>query len=334
MRYSTAFVTRPGAETAEPHGPRRPEPCFRGTRARPLARDTIWLVALLVAAAAGGAAFTGTAHAGAWTQDEGAWFLKIGYDWWVTSQRFDSSGKLVPYRDLAPPLFGNEFRSRALRVYAEYGLTPVTTVSGSGGYEWLRSAGDGRVELSSGLSDPRLQVRQRFLGGPVVASMLGGVKLPIRSRRAKAPALGTGAIDYGAGIAVGGALRSLYVSSEVSYLVRGGRLADQVPFSVEAGWSIRNDLVARAGVRGTRATKVHPESQTVFEPTRSNSRDLAVTFGVVLRGDPIDFAFEAEHTIEGRNALAGDRFAFSIWRANRPSQANSTFRSGEAPEQP
>jgi hypothetical protein len=48
----------------------------------------------------------------------------------------------------------------------------------------------------------------------------------------------------------------------------------------------------------------------------------------------LDFAIEMEHAIAGSNALAGDRFAFSIWRSSRPSLAKSTFRSGEAAEQP
>ncbi len=299
-----------------------------------IARGAMRGVLLLAAVAAGGAGFVSTADAGAWNQNAGAWFFKIGYDQWVTSQRFDSSGTRVPYRDPAPPLFLDEFRSRALRVYTEYGLTPVTTVSASGGYEWLRSIGDGAVELSSGLSDPRFQVKQRIFEGPVAVSMFGDVKLPIGSRRPQSPALGSGAIDYGGGIAAGAALRSLYVSSEVGYFVRGGRLADQVPLSAEAGWSIRSDLVARAGLRSALALEARPGGQAAFDPARSNSRDLTASLGVVLRGDPLDFAIEGERALAGRNTLAGDRFSFSIWRSSRPRKTTPTSRPGENTGEP
>lgn len=261
---------------------------------------------------------TSAADAGAWTQDEGAWFLKIGYDRWVTSHRFDSAGTLVPYRDPAPPRFVDEFRSQALRVYAEYGLTSASTVIVSGGYEWLSSEGDGTVDRSSGLSDPRLQFRRRLVDRPFVVSVIGDVKLPIRTSKAIAPALGTGAIDYGGGFAVGGSLGTLYISTEAGYLVRGGRFADQVPFAAEAGWSIRHDMVVRAGARGTLALEGRLGAPVAFDPALSDPRDVTASVGVVLRGDPLDIAIDAERVLTGRNTLAGNRIGFSIWRASRP----------------
>lgn len=253
------------------------------------------------------------ARAGAWTQEEGGWFLKLGYDRWFTDRRFDGNGVRVAYREVGPPAFVQQFRAQALRVYGEYGLTEAWTAIVGGGYEWLASEGDGQVDRNSGFSDLWLHLKRRLLLRPVVVSVAAELKLPLAARGGGAPALGTDHLDYGGRLALGRGFGALYAGGEVGYRVRGGALEDQVPFEAEAGWSPRDDLQLRTGLRGTGTVRLGGVPAGPFDPALADSRDVRASVGLVLRGEPLDVVFDVERALGGRNALAGTRLAFSVW---------------------
>ncbi len=260
-----------------------------------------------------------TTQAGAWTREAGGWFFKLGYDRSFAGERFDSSGARVPYRDIGPPTFTQGYRSHALRAYVEYGLTSKWTAAVSGGYEWLASKGDGAMQKNSGLSDVRLGLKRRLLASPVVASLAAEIKLPLAARNGRAPALGSDQIDVSQRLALGGAVGSFYASGEAGYRVRGGALADEIPFEAELGWSLLRDVMVRATLRGTSSVGEGRMRATPFDPALADSRDLVGGAGLVLRGSPFDLVFEAERVLQGRNALAGTRLGFSVWNT-RPGR--------------
>lgn len=293
-----------------------PEQVSGGLRSRRmhLHRSVVWW-AIVAGAVVYWVLAPGAARAGAWTQNEGGWFLKLGYDQRVTSQRFDSSGAIVPYRTPGPPQSGQEFRSRALRAYAEYGLASSWTAVASGGYEWLESAGHLTSERSSGLSEPRLQLKWRLFERPLAGSLIGEVKLPLSGSVAQAPALGNGKLDYGGRVALGASTGKVYATTEVGLVVRGGQFTNQVPFAAEAGWSVLKDVLVRAGVHGTGGPGKLSANGLGLDPAFADSREVTTSVGLVLRGRGLDFSLEAERVLTGRNALAGTRLEFSIWFA-------------------
>lgn len=259
-------------------------------------------------------------RAGAWTREAGGWFLKLGYDRWFTGERFDSTGARVPYREPGAPAFAQQYRAHALRAYAEYGLTPGWTAIASGGHEWLALEGGGVRQGNSGLSNLHLGLRRRLFAAPLVASVASEVKLPLGALNGRAPALGSEQVDVGGRLALGGSVRSIYANAEVGFRVRGGALADQVPFEAEAGWSAWQDGMVRASLRGTWTTRERDAGAEPFDPALADSRDLIAGAGLVLRGSPLDLVFEAERVLEGRNVLAGTRLAFSVWHTRPGSR--------------
>ena len=255
----------------------------------------------------------GASRAGAWTQSPGGWFLKFGYHEKFTNQRFDSTGALTRYRTAAAPQFAQGFHSRALRLYAEYGLTSSCTVAASSSYDWLESTGDGARQKSAGIAEPRVRLKWRLPVRPLAASLIGEVKVPLARAAARVPSLGTGEPDYGAGIAVGTSARSMYLTGEAGYVVRGGRFTDQAPFSAEAGWSASKDILVRGRIGGIAGTGRSPMNAFSLDPALSDSREIVGGVGLVLRGSPLDFSLEAERVLAGRNTLAGTRLELSAW---------------------
>ena len=53
-----------------------------------------------------------------------------------------------------------------------------------------------------------------------------------------------------------------------------------------------------------------------YDPARADSRHVSGGLGLVLLGDPLDFVLSADQVLWGRNALAGTRFSFSVWRSD------------------
>ncbi len=257
----------------------------------------------------------GSADAGAWTRPAGGWFLKVGLEQWETAERFDLAGSRVDY---LPPGSGfvsrGDYRNQAIRAYFEYGLTSDWTVTAATALERARSRGQGQVIQQNGLSDLTLQIRRRMASAPLVVSVLAEAKVPTGYDASRAPALGSGRADAGVRLAVGRGFGALYFSGEAGYRARGRR-ADEIPFALEAGVTVKRSVMLRgelSGVGGLRA----PLVEAAFDPARAESRYLSGGLGLVLLGDPLDIVFAADHVLGGRNALAGTRFSFSVWRSD------------------
>jgi hypothetical protein len=256
-----------------------------------------------------------SAHAGAWTQNAGGWFVKLGLEQWETEERFGLDASL---EDFLPPGAGfarrGDYRNQALRFYAEHGITSHWTVTAATALERARVRGDGRIIQQTGLSDLTLQLKRRITAAPVVISAIAEAKLPTGYDMSQAPALGSGRIDGGGRLAVGRGFGAAYVSGEAGYRLRGGR-SSEFPFAFETGITMMGKVMLRAELSGV-GTRNLPVAGTSFDPARAESRHVSGGLGLVLLGDPLDFVLSADQVVWGRNSLAGTRFSFSVWRAD------------------
>jgi len=279
---------------------------------------------LALAAIAGLAISSGPARAGAWTRESGGSFLKLGYDRWFSDQRFDSDGHRVAFQE---PRSGfddeAEYRNHALRFYGEYGYSETLTLIGSTALEFLESERHGRIDRAIGLSDVRVQLKQRLLQSPVVVSVSAEAKIPSGYDTSKPPALGTGAADGGGRLAIGGSLGLVYLTGEAGYVVRGGGRLDHIPFALELGYSLSPDVMVIGELRGATTFDAvesssqqpdGPDSGPAFDPAVADSRSLSAAAALVLRGRPLDIVLQLEHMVAGENTLAGTRLSLSVWR--------------------
>jgi len=278
----------------------------------PMITSTVALMALAVSALT-----AGVASAGAWTREAGTWFVKFGYDRLVTDQRYDESGRKVAYLETKSGFDDNdEFRSQALRFYAEYGWTEDWTAIASTSFERVAAQGNGEHADHTGLSDLRLQLKRRLVARPIVVSVTSEAKLPTGYSTRKQLAIGTGAVDAGGLIAIGGSTGKLYWTGESGYIIRGGGHADEFPFAVEAGYEVLPDVVAMAQLRGVMSARVPVAQAGQFDPARADSRYLTGGLALVLRADPLDIVLGVDRMLSGKNTLAGSRLTASIWYSN------------------
>lgn len=252
--------------------------------------------------------------AGAWTRDLNGYFLKLGYDRWFTSERFDTSGVRVPFEEPEAGFVDpSAYRNQALRLYGEYGVTRQVTLIAATSYEWIESEGKGIIRRSSGLGDLWISVKGGLLPGPIVLSIQGDAKLPTGYDETLSPALGNGKVDWGGRMIVGASNAVGYATAEVGYLFRGGDLADEIPVNAEVGYSIRPEVGIKAELRSTFTGQRPRASSAEFDPALAESQSVTGSLGVVFRGNPLDLVFTVDHVLGGENTLAGTRYTFSIW---------------------
>lgn len=252
------------------------------------------------------------AHAGAWTQNAGGWFVKLGIEQWETEERFDLDAARVDYLSPGPGFARRgDYRNQALRFYVEHGVTSHWTVTVATAVERARARGDGRILQNTGLSDLTVQLKRRLTTTPVVISAIAEVKLPTGYDTSHAPALGSGRIDGGGRLAVGRGFGAAYLTGEAGFRVRDGR-SNEYPFALETGVTLMGTVMLRAELSGV-GTRNLPAIGAVFDPARAESRHMSGGLGLVLLGDPLDFVLGADQVLWGRNALAGTRFSFSVW---------------------
>ena len=211
-------------------------------------------------------------------------------------------------------LLRGDYRDQALRVYGEYGIAPGWTLTAGTALERVRARGHGQVVQHSGVSDVILQLKRRIASAPLAITVLAETKLPTGYDASRAPALGSGRLDGGGRLAVGRSMGALYISGETGYRARAGR-ADEFPFALEAGVTVRGSVMLRGELSGV-GTRNVPAVDAPFDPGRAESRSVSGSVSLVLLGDPLDIVFSADHVLTGRNTLAGTRFSLSIWRTD------------------
>lgn len=286
--------------------------------------------------------FASAANAGAWTQKKGGYFLKIAGGRLSTGQEYDANGNLQRIaQEFDAVLQKSTYSEWVFQGYFEYGLTRSLTLIANFPY---KIAGADRTELSdffpggtrdttfstSGFGDLWASARLNVLRLPVVASLQGGVKLPLgyaKPGEIPGPALGNGETEYQISLLIGQGFHPLplYVSGEIGYRVRNGALNDEILFGVEMGYTYNNALLklALTGVSNTRKPQVALEQTSPLPLTGGENMASARLFGdhdllklnagfIYPLSDALSLDGGVFHVISGKNIIASTMFQLGV----------------------
>ena len=256
-----------------------------------------------------------SAHAGAWTQARGNAYIKVAAAGLDTRSRFDRDGNRVGFDDGGGLTRSTEYRSRELRIYAEYGATDAVTLYGSLAYKDLATEQLASRFEARGGGDLYLGVRRRIHSGNVPVSLSIDAKIPTGYDITDQPAMGTGKADLGARLLAGTSFGRAYVTGDVGFVYRSGRYRNEMVFSGETGSSLLGPIYARTVLRGIHALgePADTDQGAIFDPGLSSPRELSLagTVGVDV-GDGVSLEAALSHVLGGRDALAGNTVEVSV----------------------
>ena len=287
----------------------------------------------------------GRVQAGAWTQPDGGYFLKIAPSYLSTSREFNHEGKRQAIQEEQFASEDASFRDFSLFAYAEYGLRERFTLIARFPFKILRLErqlliGGGRLRqlerlYTAGFGDLTLSLRSALLDGSLAVSVQTGLKIPLgydRTPDDDGPPLGSGKADAEAHLLLGRSLYPLpaYLSAGIGYRRRGGRLHDEILYAVEVGYTVASLLlkIAVDGVQN-RSTPLDIAGRTVVTPLPGGGGalpDLLVGDQHVTKLNPAvayslrsGLALQAEvlYTIAATNSLSGTIFSLGLLLTDR-----------------
>ncbi len=257
---------------------------------------------------------TSLAHAGAWTQAKGTHWLKAGFGWQDTTERYFIDGERIPY------FFDGRNLTRALFIEYVGGLTgrwdvkvqlPVFGIS-------FDDIADDRS--STGPGDLRIESRFNVLREPLVLTVGGTVKLPTGEfvNDAEIVPVGEGQYDFDLFAEVGRSLWPVrgYLTGKIGYRFRTVNpeteidFGDEIVWRVEGGYQFTGRLQGKLTVRG-----LHGFETSSFGLTLESLR-RAIAYvepGVSLAlGPSRGLELSVPISVGGRNWPAGPVFNLSF----------------------
>ena len=282
----------------------------------------------------------GRCWAGAWVQEQGSYFLKVGSSYFSTTEEFNHLGDRLQILEEQSAFEDASFRDANLNLYLEYGLTENATMVATLPFKGLRSEREvlfgGGIETNReivntvGFGDVTLSVRRKLLPDPLALSIQTGIKFPLGYEQQPAndgPPLGTAKVDGEIHLLAGRSLWPLpgYVTGSLGLRRRGGRLNDEVVYRIEIGYHV-GPLLAKIGLDGIRNRSTPPDiaGQTVVTPLPGGGGvlpDLVVgdqhftklSPGIIYSLSP-GMAVQAEllHVLAGTNTLSGIAFSLAL----------------------
>lgn len=264
-------------------------------------------------------------HAGPWTRPRGGHYTKLAVSYLYTDTEFDHDGDEVPLLTANPLVRSAAYREVAISAYVEYGINDRWTLVGALPFKILTSRRTEITELAdlvrevdvtnAGLSDLSLGVRRALVTGsrPVAVEVVGQAPLGYDADPGNSgPALGSGHAEAAVSLAAGLSARGAYATVSGTYRVRGGPLADEMGFALQAGGS-SGRLSAQALLEGRYAT-VDPGpldvSSTVAVANKDVTKVIASLGWQLAPGAAV--VAEAYHVLRGRNAATGTTGAVAL----------------------
>lgn len=272
-------------------------------------------------------AWSATATAGAWVKRSGQYYFKISGSYLDSETEFDSNGDEVDILSSNPLVMNTSYTERTLRGYLEYGLGERSTLTGSIPFKILTSRRTEITDLvdlirdvditNAGFGDLMLGLRYGLLGDAPVVSVQGDLEIPTGYDSQPdngGPNLGDGVVSVAGRALVGVSFWPVpvYATGHAGYRLRGGSLADEWFFAVEAGAAVRRVLgkVVLDGVYSTSEPPPLEESATV---TVSNKDILKIIAGLGIRLSPrVMVDVELFHVLQGRNTVAGTTWSAGL----------------------
>lgn len=270
----------------------------------------------------------GTARAGAWLQDEGTLYLRLGAGLLTTRERFDANGNRVQWDTSGGGFRDARYRDLGLSLYTEVGVLRGWNAIVAAGWSRLQAEQPSAVFTTYGLTDITLGVKRGLWNpGRAVTSAAVAVTFPTGYETADYPALGSGVTDVSVQALAGASAGVLWGTTEVEYRLRGGGFRNQVRGALGGGWNASRRVGFRAEVRGAAAVGTgdgtYGAGMVRFDPATVNPRylDAAATASLAAgRGAAVEF--EVRSTVAGENTLAGTRWTLAVatspaWRWRR-----------------
>ena len=255
---------------------------------------------------------TATAHAGAWTQKQRGYYLKLAaYSFRATSD-LDARGTEVPR-----PGRGT-LSSLDLSAYVEYGLSEHLTLVASMPYKRLedkRTIADFvAIERTWGAGDLETRLRWKLRDRPLVAAVAAGARIPLGydvDAAAHAP-LGSGELDGDIRLLLGRSLYPFpgYLSGEIGYRARGGPYGSEIFYALEAGVS-KHKFLFKGYLSSLRTLATCGANAQAGLSGDQNI--LKVSPGLIYRlRQNAELSFEFIHIASGCNTAAGNTLSLGM----------------------
>ena len=258
------------------------------------------------------------AFAGAWTQNRGGYYFKIGASYLNSTIDIDANGKQIQKANMG------ELRDLNYSTYLEYGLLDRLTLVSSVPYKRLKDTRTLRdlnsvitgtaLERRWGFGDMEMRLRWLLTDKPVVASIAVGGKIPLwyeEDPNTRVP-LSSKKVDADVRILLGQSLYPLpiYVTGEVGYRIRGGDFSNEVFYALEAGITVGRFLFKGylSGIRTLGTCNPVGEVELIGDQSI-----LKLSPGLIYRlTDWLELSVEMLHIAAGCNTTAGNTFLFGI----------------------
>ncbi|NIV97405.1 hypothetical protein GWN42_32580 [candidate division KSB1 bacterium] len=270
---------------------------------------------------------TMTAHAGAWLQERGGYYVKFSFNSFSTSEQFSFAGDRQPLNSQFSNIIDSEFSDRNLTVYAELGLMDWFTAVVTTSFKKYSTSGFNTTDQlkfdndANGIGDLYLGGRVRLLAQPLVLSLQPIVKLPTGSDDSAIPR-GTGSTDVELRLQVGTVFPlplHNYFTGDIGYTRRGGQaFHDEVPYFAEFGIFPVSTLILKAAIDGRKSTETISTQAAIIGDSSQNmliaDQDFTQLWGGVLFNvkPSVQLSLEFSTFIAGNNTLAGETIALGV----------------------
>ncbi len=255
----------------------------------------------------------GAVFAGAWTQKEKGYYLKVGTNYLNSTGDIDAGGSRIQKAGMG------ELRDLNFSTYLEYGIRDRLTLVASTPYKRLsdnRTFANGIAkERRSGFGD--VEVRMRWLmvdRGPTVASIAVGGKVPLwygDDPNSRVP-LSSKKVDVDVRFLMGRSLYPFpgYMTGEAGFRARGGVFSNEVFYTLEGGVTLDRFLFKGfvSGIRTFGPCEVVGEVGLIGD---QNVTKLSP--GVIYRlHDRAEVSLELIYIASGCNTTAGSTLSFGM----------------------
>ncbi len=253
-----------------------------------------------------------TAFAGAWTQEEKGYYLKVAALQLKSRSDLDSLGVEVD-----KPGMG-ELRDFNLAVYLEYGLSERLTLVAAVPYKRLQDqriiANRIATERTWGTGDLEARLRWKLRDTPLVASVAVGGKIPLGyevDEKIRVP-LGTGEMDGDIRLLLGRSFYPFpgYITGELGYRARGGPYSGEMFYLLEAGGS-RGGFLFKGYVSVLRTLATC--GATGQAGLIGDQDILKLSPGLIYRLNPrAELSLDLIHIASGCNTITGNTLSLGV----------------------
>lgn len=261
---------------------------------------------------------TSAAFAGAWTQNKGGYYFKVGASYLNSTIDIDANGKQIQKANMG------ELRDLNYSTYLEYGLLDRLTFVSSVPYKQLKDTRTWRdlnevitgttLERRWGFGDMEMRLRWLLANKPVVASIAVGGKIPLwyEEDPSTLVPLSSKKVDADIRILLGQSLypAPVYVTGEAGYRIRGGDFSNEGFYALEVGITVDRFLFKGylSGIRTFGTCNPVEEVELIGDQSV-----LKLSPGVIYRlTNWMELSVEMIRIAAGCNTSAGNTFLFGI----------------------